>query len=70
MEAEPENVQEKAKAAQVEYAYEFPIEKGTLFVDFQAKVLDTVISTKVKEKDKAKKEYDEAVKKGKIAVMA
>ena len=54
----------------IDCTYEFPLNKKTLFTDFKATILDKVIKTIVKEKEKAKKQYEVAVKRGKVAIMA
>ena len=61
---------ENKETSPINCTYEFPIDKQTLFTDFEAKILDRKIKTKVKQKDKAKMEYFEAVKKAKLAVLA
>ncbi len=53
----------------IEATYMFPVEEEGAVVDFEAVVDGRVIRTEVKEKEKARKEYDEAIKQQKTAVL-
>ena len=53
-----------------ECTYSFPLEKTNVLTDFEANIDDRVIKTKVKDKEDAEAQYDDAVAKGNAAVLA
>ena len=54
----------------LECTYEFPIDKETVLSKLVAKLGDKEVETKIKEKEKAKEMYEDAIAGGKMAVMA
>ena len=53
----------------IEAVYFFPVEEEAAVISFAAKVDDRKISTQIKEKEQARKDYDEAVQNRKTAVL-
>ena len=53
----------------VEVVYMFPIEEEAAVTTFEAKIDDRIIVTKIQEKEKAREEYNEAVRNHKTAVL-
>ena len=54
----------------LETTYTFPIDGKSVLVDFEARVGDKVINTKVTEKERAQERYDDAVAGGNIGLLA
>jgi len=54
----------------MECTYVFPLEKTTILSRFEAVIDDTVVFTKVTEKETAQEKYDDAIASGNAAVMA
>ena len=53
----------------VEVVYMFPIEEEAAVTTFEAKIDDRIIVTKIQEKEKAREEYNEAIRNHKTAVL-
>ncbi len=53
----------------IETNYIFPVEEESAMISFKAKIDGREIITKVKEKQEAKMEYDDAVNRGQTAVL-
>ena len=53
----------------IEAVYFFPVEEEAAVISFEAKVDDRKISTQIKEKEQARKDYDEAMQNRKTAVL-
>ena len=53
----------------IEAVYFFPVEEEASVISFEAEVDDRKISTQIKEKEQARKDYDEAVNNRKTAVL-
>ena len=54
----------------LECTYVFPLEKTTVLANFEAIIDQTVVATKIFEKEKAKERYDDAMASGNAAVLA
>ena len=59
-----------SKESSQECTYTFPLDKTSVLADFDAKIDDRVIQTKVKDKEEAKEDYEDAVAGGNAAVIA
>ena len=62
-------VNEDAESA-IECAYEFPLDKDTVVSRLSAKIGDKEVEAKIKEKERAKEVYEDAVAGGNAAVFA
>lgn len=58
-----------AESNPIEAVYFFPVEEEAAVISFEAKVDDRKISTKIKEKEQARKDYNDAVQNRKTAVL-
>ena len=54
----------------LECTYVFPLEKNTVLANFEAIIDQTVVATKIFEKEKVKEKYDDAITSGNAAVLA
>ena len=54
----------------LEACYEFPLEKTTLLAKLTAEIDGKTIEAEVRDKEKAKEKYDDAMASGKAAVLA
>jgi hypothetical protein len=54
----------------IECTFEFPIEKETVVTKLIAEIDNKVVEAKIKAKEEAKEEYDDAIASGKAAVYA
>ena len=52
----------------IECTFEFPVEKNTVVSKLIAQIDDRVIEAKIKAKEEAKQEYDDAIASGNTAV--
>ena len=53
----------------IECEYFFPIEEEAAVIDFKAEIEGRVLTSKVKEREEAKKDYDEAIEQGKTGFL-
>ena len=54
----------------IEAVYNFPVEEGAAVVDFRAEMDDgRIVETKVKEREEAKQDYDEAIEQNQTAIL-
>ena len=58
-----------AESSPIEVVYTFPVEEEAAVISFEAQVDNRKISTQIKERQDARKEYDEAVQNRKTAVL-
>ena len=54
----------------IECTYEFPLDKETIFASLVAKIGESEVVAQVKEKEQAKRNYEDAMAKGNAAVFA